>query len=498
MRASQRHATEQVDASFVSAPAPSAAIVWTPEQQAAIRCAASHLRLTALAGCGKSAVLSAYAAARPRQRWQYLAFNRSMANEAAAEFPGNVRATTFHAWAWPRYGVDLAPKMDKPLQAEALARVLALPLQAPWLPGYLAVLSLALERFTRSAETLPGRIHIPAAEWALWRQSEGAREALDINIAVAHLEQMWFHAQDPGSLLVPASPDTAIKRAQLGRLPPLAAGLLVDEAQDLSPAMLAWICQSAGPRVRAGDPYQTLYAWRAGGAGDWELPGEQGQALTTSHRFGPQIESWVNPVLAALGCPFPLLGAGPQTNIHLGTIASPHWVLGRTRALLLAEAGRLQAQGLNVAWRGDRAWERVAQLQALRDGEREQVRDPWLRGFASLEGFMDAARAAGLEDWVGLAEQVAQGKLQLDPSRFVSEDKADAVLSTVHQAKGMSIARVRLLEDVFANTSDAEQLRVRYVALTRAKVELSLPSNARRDDVVPAAPVVAALAGDGF
>ena len=472
--------------------------IWTPEQAQAIASPALRLRLTALAGCGKSAVLSAYARARPRQRWQYLAFNKAMATEAAAAFPSNVRASTFHAWAWPRFGVDIAHKMQGKTDPASLAAFLNLPTAAPWVPGYLAVLELALERFTRSAEAQPQRCHLPPKEWALWRQMEGAREALSIEDAVAHLESLWFDAQSPTGTIMPANPDIAVKRAQLGRMEPWAAGLLVDEAQDLSPAMLAWICQHDGPRVRAGDPYQTLYAWRAGGAGQWELPEEQGLSLTSSHRFGPQIEPWVNPVLSALGCTAPLSGAGPDTDIHHGAIAERHWVLGRTRSALLAEAGRLQRQGVSVCWRGDRAFERVAQLQALARGDRAALQDPWLRAFPSLDAFLQAAASAGLSEWAELGQQVASGQLLLDPAAFTDEDNAQVVLSTVHQAKGMSLDRVRLLADIFADASSAEELRVRYVALTRARQELSLPAVATTQALVSKPESVEPLAGDGF
>ncbi len=482
----------------VSLPSEPSSPIWTPEQNAAILSPAHHLRLTALAGCGKTAVLVAYAKARPRIRWQYLAFNKAMANEAAGVFPGNTLATTFHGWAWAKYGVDLSDKMDKPVDLDRIASHLKLPCSAPWLSGYLSLLLSAVELFTRSADLTPSRNHIPAEAWGLWRQSDGAKEALDIDEAVKHLEQLWFHAQDPRSTLISASPDTAVKRAQLGRMPPRAEGLLVDESQDLSPAMLAWICQSQGPRVRAGDPYQTLYAWRSGGAGEWELPDEQGLALTSSHRFGPQIEEWVNPVLAALGCPFPLLGAGPSTLIHREAISQPHWVLGRTRAALLEEASRLQAQGVKVAWRGDRAWERLAQLKILKDGDLSLLTEPMLKGFYTLDDFIEAASDAGFDEWVELGLQVARGGVGLNPDSFVHESQAEAILSTVHQSKGKSLQRVRLLSDVFADATSAEELRVRYVALTRSRVELSLPENAKTNDVVAAPQEKTTLQGDGF
>jgi hypothetical protein len=476
--------------------------VWTPEQRAAIDCSHDKLRLMALAGCGKTAVLNAYSAARPRISWQYLAFNKAMATEAASEFSQHVRATTFHAWAWPKYGADIAHKMDKPMSATSIAQHLKLPASARWLPGYLALLDLALARFTRSADRLPAREHIPAPEWALWRQQDGAREALDLDTAVAHLEQLWWHSQDASSSLVSASPDTAIKRAQLANLKSRYQGLLVDEAQDLSPAMLALVMGHEGPRVRAGDPYQTLYAWRAGGAGGWENSSEHALALTSSHRFGPELADLANPVLASLGCPLRLSGVGPKTLIHDQPVSSPHWILGRTRASLLVEASSLQQAGYRLAWQGDRTWERLAQLSALARLDHASIADPWISGFSDIEAFRSAATDAGLDEWAELATQAMKGDLQLNPELFVDKASAQMVLSTVHQAKGMSLDRVRLLPDLFMIGASDEELRVRYVALTRARHELSLPSStlsrSQSAQANPATRVSAAMQGDGF
>ena len=88
----------------------------------------------------------------------------------------------------------------------------------------------------------------------------------------------------------------------------------MDEAQDLTPAMASWIrSHHAGILVFAGDPYQELYSWRQPKPLEWGVPGEHDMALTHSHRFGPEVEPLVNPVLAALGSAHEIRAVGSST-----------------------------------------------------------------------------------------------------------------------------------------------------------------------------------------
>src|SRR6266571_2949127 len=56
------------------------------------------LKIDAYAGTGKTTTLVYLAESRAAQGW-YLAFNRSIANEAKGKFPENVKCTTNHALA---------------------------------------------------------------------------------------------------------------------------------------------------------------------------------------------------------------------------------------------------------------------------------------------------------------------------------------------------------------------------------------------------------------
>lgn len=56
------------------------------------------------AGTGKTTTLVNYAKRRPHLRFLYVAFNKSVADEAQRRFPGNVTSKTVHSLAFADIG----------------------------------------------------------------------------------------------------------------------------------------------------------------------------------------------------------------------------------------------------------------------------------------------------------------------------------------------------------------------------------------------------------
>ncbi|MEE4362285.1 MAG: hypothetical protein V2J08_00005, partial [Desulfotignum sp.] len=63
------------------------------------------LKILAFAGTGKTTTLVSYAAKRPGLRFLYIAFNKSVQQEAARKFPPNVVARTAHSLAFRAKGI---------------------------------------------------------------------------------------------------------------------------------------------------------------------------------------------------------------------------------------------------------------------------------------------------------------------------------------------------------------------------------------------------------
>lgn len=87
------------------AKAPPARRVLTDEQKRIVDLSKSMnkneiLAIQACAGSGKTSTLEEIALANPKQRFLYLAFNKSIATEAGEKFPKNVEAKTIHSLAF--------------------------------------------------------------------------------------------------------------------------------------------------------------------------------------------------------------------------------------------------------------------------------------------------------------------------------------------------------------------------------------------------------------
>jgi len=76
----------------------------TEQQQAIIETEGKGLKVEAVAGSGKTHTLLAYAAACPKRKILYLAYNRAMVREIEARRRkmglGNVTVSTIHSLAW--------------------------------------------------------------------------------------------------------------------------------------------------------------------------------------------------------------------------------------------------------------------------------------------------------------------------------------------------------------------------------------------------------------
>ncbi len=99
-------------------------IKWTSQQLEFHACEDKKIRLIAFAGAAKSTSLIGYALRYPRKRFLYLAFTRSVADEAKTKFPKNVVCLSTHQLAWKAFGKLYKHKMAPNLRLTALAKAL--------------------------------------------------------------------------------------------------------------------------------------------------------------------------------------------------------------------------------------------------------------------------------------------------------------------------------------------------------------------------------------
>jgi hypothetical protein len=494
-------------------------------------------KVIAFAGAGKTTTLGGIAAARSRLRGTasrgiYLAFNKSIAEEAGPKFRVvGCKSSTLHSLAFRATGMG-GQKMGR-IDAR-LVRELGLTPSGggpEWndFRRNLAVVR-AVNLFCASSDrkltedhaiaslldAVPGLLSLDADEQE--RRSRSVAEL--VGTVTASAQRIWRMLEE-GDL--PPTHDAYLKILDLE--PRLIARafsgigyIMIDEAQDLNPVQRSILQQSGLPVIAVGDPYQQIYSWRGAENALAQLPDDHPACyLTQSFRFGEKIASVGRAVLVSRpdGGPTQIL-RGMRTH-GIGEWQGPaKAILCRTKlgvidaALDEAAMGRRVHVGLDF-----RDIEKdIRSACALRDGRLDGVTSPEIRAFASWDDLVEAAEAGDrtLSMVVKFVEKGGERLLDdLKNNTVQSEREAEVTVSTGHGAKGREWPTVVLADD-WANlksrkmrykravkqsggwNGDAsvqaalEEWNVLYVAATRAMKTVNYPADVLVDDgVAPSA-----------
>ncbi len=412
------------------------------EQEAIVQCQASALRVVAFAGTGKTTTLRAYAQARPGMRMLYLAFNRSVAQEAQGTFGEHVRCLTIHGLAYRAVGHHYRHKLRGSLRAHQAAMALGLGGEREQLVLADAALQ-ALQHFLCSGwEDLAG-----------FARQLGERYPRQVLQAAG---QLWRLMQDPSDRRVPMLHDGYLKLYQLSRPQLRFDVILLDEAQDTNPVTLAILEQQQCAKVLVGDPHQQIYQFRhatnaMAGAGEW-----QELALTGSFRFGEEIAAAANRLLAVKGEGRRVRGLRQQPA------AGGRAFIARGNAALFMQALQLLDRGEPLHWCGGiegYRHELLLDLWHLHRGEREQVRDPFVAAFKSysaLSSYAEEQNVRDLKAWCQLLERSFVRMWAHKIPDLVAGLRSSAInqpgdgvlsLATVHKSKGLEFSEVELAQD---------------------------------------------------
>lgn len=365
---------------------------------------------------------------------------------------------------------------------------------------FLSLTRKTVEKFCQSGDTAVNWSHVPYLP--------DLHEQLRKHVSKALVEsgqRMWDELSNPNSPL-PTGHSHYLKAWALSN--PVIGNpgdvLLYDEAQDAN-AVLAGAVVAQKGRVQlalVGDLFQQIYAFtgsipaiRDFGERDdvTELP------LTECRRFGPAIAAEANAVLNRLDPArngIRLVGVGPEGGFvqHTYTDADTHTVtavVARSNAKVIEHimnqvaAGRLVHSTIDI-----RSLERLASdVELVLAGRASEAKDPLLCGFTDLtmwEHWLEDEEPENEE----LRDQVkAVIKYGIEQIKTLSQvlvkdaEKADVTVSTIHKAKGATWDSVLVDMGEFPiKDEDEDQLRLLYVALTRARYRVLWNPPQDRDD----------------
>ncbi|MDQ2770758.1 MAG: UvrD-helicase domain-containing protein, partial [Bacteroidota bacterium] len=379
---------------------------FTPEQEAIIA-STGDIKINAVAGSGKTTTVVAYARSRPADaRILYLAFNKSVRQEAIRKFAQqglhNVQVETAHSLAYRHVmkhsGYQLHENGGyKPYE---LAELLRLPKMVDAKAHAEYVLANHVGKFlTYFCNSSKDRVQ----ELNYLDTVADPKAQAFVRTHYALIERscrLLLKRMNAGE--VPISHDFYLKRFQLDK-PKLAFDyILFDEGQDASGAMLDFFLHQEATKVIVGDTHQQIYGWRHA-VNALEKSDFTTFQLSTSFRFGApvaelatQVLTWKNQLGAEL--PFPLSGHGGGTNEPVSKA-----VISRTNINLLAKAieylthhnsdvQRLYFEGnLNSYTYADTGGS-LFDVLSLYNGRSAGIRDPLIKRMANLFELEEYAR----------------------------------------------------------------------------------------------------------
>ncbi len=465
----------------------------------------TDLVICALAGTGKTSTLRGIArleaARRPHRHGLYLAFNRSVADEAKSEFPDQVQTSTAHSLALRNLrNTEYGPLLAKLDGGRATFRDIATAIDSrkifftaggdgPRVLAQYPVTRLALatvEKFCTTMDEHIGPQHVPE-QMGIDQHSAQRDELVHHVLPIAR--RAWAAIREPHNWTIKFTPSHMLKlwadtHPIVGRDGDY---LMLDEAQDASPLIASIVDdQTHMQRIRVGDQNQSIYRFTGAIDSMANIAGATYLSLTQSWRFGPAVADAANIYLRKLGTTMRVVG-NDRIDSRLITMGDPvDAVLCRTNGAALTELITAQQAGKKTALIGDTAAATrfCESAELLKSGT--SPRDADLAAFTTwgdLQDYVENAPGAGdLKTLVELVDSYGVDEVRAAMESTVNPARAELVAATCHKTKGLEFDRVRISHDWEIDPDDAQfpldpdELRdeqmLAYVGLTRAKQHL--------------------------
>lgn len=465
------------------------------------------LKISAFAGAGKTSTLTAIAKSTS-DSGLYLAFNKSIAAEAKTKFPGSVDCRTTHSLAFravPRSYRGNEAKLTSSLQNNHIVQLLNIEEIAvggvTLKPRSLAHLTAkSVQRFCQSGEENLEDKHVPlSGRLAKIEQKYQDQFRRYIAELAAHL---WDRMSDPSDAS-PLGHDGYLKLWSLSKPKLEYDFLLLDEAQDTNEAVLSVLRGQQGRLTLVGDRHQQIYEWRGAVNAMESVKADKEAYLTQSFRFGDRVAEAATSILRILGEERRIVG-NPQGDTRISASGTTDTVLCRTNVGVVSVVLDALAVGKTPYVVGGvidltRMLEDVGKLKRSIPADSAE-----LFGFADWREVIDFAESdegESLRTFVSIVQNYGeQSLIQRLNSVAREESSAELTVSTAHKAKGREWKSVTLFtdfdprlqkEDPSSLALNNEEARLLYVAATRAREHLVVPSRLATKWNVPDAPAVA-------
>ena len=460
----------------------------TEEQKDIVSCDLARgeiLKVMAFAGTGKTSTLIEYTKFRPRMRFLYVAFNKSVQLAASEKFPSNVVTKTSHALAFQAVGYKHKDRLVPKYRANTVLDVFGLKKFED------AKFTIdTLYNYLISAVPKVSKSHIPFQAASFYKQK---KEPIPDFVDLANkLGRLMCDGSDERIGMLH---DGYLKLYQLSNPKLNFDCILLDEAQDINPVTSEFImaqARSMGNRKAAsiilvGDRHQQIYSFRGAKNTLKTIKSTKTMYLTRSFRFDNNIARVANMVLSIfkderkrlIGNPFDKLKK-PAWNPKYYT------AIGRTNASVFDKATQLY----NIRKIGFVGGVEGYRLNIIRDvyylfaRKYNQISDKYIYSFNRYETLKSYAEAVDDFELLSVCRVVEAYNsripylVQMISEKAVDAKDAEVVLTTAHKAKGLEWNNVLMLgdfpsfveENKLIDSVDLEpdEFNICYVAMTRA------------------------------
>ncbi|XP_060062920.1 F-box DNA helicase 1-like [Ylistrum balloti] len=428
-------------------------------------------KIVAFAGTGKTTTLVRYTQLRPNTKFLLLVFNKSVCDHAKTKFPWNVDCKTGHALAFSKKGFRYkeagklrgsGPTVFSITQTIKKKKGDNLFVRAKFVLD-------TLNTFLSSADPFPKEDHVPN-----FRMDEsGMRVPIDPEKKEMYVDDtcyLWNRMKDIKDKDVPISHDGYLKLYQLShpRLDFKYDCILIDEAQDLTPAISDILLNQMTSKILVGDPHQQIYSFRGAVNSMQTVQASTIFYLTQSFRFGPEIAEIAACCLETLKNEKrkTLVGNGQPCKV-LGEQVGQLAVLTRCNSTLFNEAVKRCCH--------ENTDDKVAFVGGTDGFGFGMIMDIYYLMLPTEQRIKD----------LHCLFTICQVLYKILRKTIHDTRIADVVLSTAHKSKGLEFSTVHLTDDYVSSIQMQEQFdfintplprvlsedesNLLYVAVTRAK-----------------------------
>ena len=467
----------------------------TDEQASAVKMAKTGktMKLNAFAGAGKTATLKLIANELAPKKGVYLAFNKTIANEAKKKMPSNIEARTFHSIAlagvpkWmrdklnvpqihindfiKRFAIDTVyiESFDKIYTQDDEGKVTSsmVGCTKPVSPYKLKrIIDDALKKFVSSDDRVPRKKYIKEAleeEFAdeiqlqpqVFRQLEERMSYI--------MDVLWEdYTSEHGTLGLAGNHDIYLKHWSNSNPVINADFILFDEAQDADGLMLRVLNRQVAQVIFVGDKHQQIYGWRGAVNALESIDANEG-FLTQSFRFGRQLAERCQPLLEHLGEKKSIKGTGDDTTVsNLSGRGVVDAVLCRSNSGVIAKMLELVDDEIECKLNID-VNSAIKMLEDMND-LRENTKDIDLSS-QSVDIYKTKNNKLQFRSWSELEMYIADYGGDMETSLYYriitsyplsmivailyksAKNEEGVFITTAHKAKGMEWDRVALCSD---------------------------------------------------